>query len=154
MQRRFILTLSSFFGLGYLRPAPGTWGTLGAIPLWWLLADLSWPMFSAAVLALTGVSVVICQQAEAIYGHHDVSEIVLDEVVGMLIAAVAVPFRWPQVLAAFILFRLFDIWKPFPIRWIDREVKGGLGVVLDDVLAGLFALAVLHGCRWIVGDWW
>jgi phosphatidylglycerophosphatase A len=154
LRQRLVLVLSSAFGLGYLPKAPGTWGTLLGIPIWWALSPLAAPTFGLAVLVITLVAVGISELAERIYGRHDVQKIVIDEVVGLLVTAIGVPFRWQQVLPAFILFRLFDMTKPPPIRTLDEQVKGGLGVVVDDVAAGLVACGVLHAARWIYGGWW
>ena len=152
--QRLVLVLSSALGLGYLPKAPGTWGTLLAIPIWWALSALDAGSFALAVLGITVFAIGISELAERIYGRHDVQKIVIDEVVGLLVAAIGVPFRWQQVLPAFILFRLFDMTKPPPIRTLDEKVPGGLGVVVDDVAAGLVACAVLHGARWLYGGWW
>jgi phosphatidylglycerophosphatase A len=152
--QRAILTLSSFFGLGYLPVAPGTWGTCGALGVWYVMAPLSWPVFAAVTALLTLVAIAVSSRAEAIYGGHDVQHIVIDEVVGLLATVIGVPFAWPQVLSAFVLFRLLDAFKPPPICYIDRHMPGGLGVVLDDTLAGLIGCALLHGLRMILGGWW
>lgn len=146
-----VLLCASAFGLGYL-PAPGTFGTLLAIPLWYALARLPLPAALLVTLAAIVLAIVAADAAERIYGSHDVQHIVVDEVVGLLVAGLGVPFRWPEILAAFLLFRLFDIVKPPPVSWLDRKVPGGLGVVLDDVGAGLLALAVLHGAR-AISSW-
>jgi len=145
---------TSVLGLGYLPAAPGTWGTLGALPLYWLLSNVPVGAAVAATLALTAVAVALSSRAETIYQGHDVQHIVIDEVVGLLWAVVAVPWRLPQIVAAFVLFRLLDALKPWPICAIDRRVGGGLGVVLDDVVAGLAACALLHGARFFWGGWW
>jgi phosphatidylglycerophosphatase A len=154
MFKRFILTLSSAFGLGYAPKAPGTFGTLAALPLWWLLANLSLPVFVLAVVAITLFSIWVAHHAEAIYGGHDVQHIVIDEVAGMLVTVIGVPFAWPQVVAAFVVFRLLDALKPPPIRWFDDHVEGGLGVVIDDVVAGVVGCLILHLTRWLLGGWW
>jgi len=149
-----VLALSSALGLGYLPKAPGTWGTLAAIPIWWALRGLATLPFAIVVLAVCFVSVLVAEAAERIYGKHDVQKIVIDEVAGLLVTAIGVPFRWPEVIAAFVLFRLLDMTKPGPIRTLDERVPGGLGVVLDDVGAGLVACALLHLARLIYGGWW
>ena len=149
-----VLTLTSWFGCGYLPGAPGTWGTLGSLPLWWLLSGVSAPVFGAAVVALIAIAVALSSRAEKIYGAHDVGKIVIDETAGLMVTAIGVPFRWPEVLAAFALFRLLDALKPWPIRWLDRHVSGGFGVVIDDVAAGAIACLLLHGARMMYGGWW
>ncbi|MEE8408099.1 MAG: phosphatidylglycerophosphatase A [Myxococcota bacterium] len=154
MRRTLILGAASWFGTGYLPRMPGTWGTVGAIPLWWAMSTFELHWFVVATVVAIVISIWVSELAERIYGSHDVQHIVIDEVVGLLVAAIGVPFRWPEVLAAFILFRIFDMWKPPPIGWVDRQVGGGFGVVIDDVIAGLFALGLLHGARWALGGWW
>ncbi len=138
------------FGSGLLPRAPGTWGTVAAIPLYLLLAPLPLAAYVAVTLLAFVVGVWACGLTGEELGVHDHSAIVWDEVVGLLIAMTAVPMGWPWLLAGFALFRLFDIWKPWPIGPVDRKVKGGLGVMLDDVLAGLMALACLH----LAGMFW
>ena len=152
--RRAILAFSSAFGLGYMPVAPGTFGTLLALPLWWLCRDLSLPYFVLGVLALIVFSVWISSRAEAYYGGHDVQHIVIDEVAGMLVTLIGVPFRWPELLVAFVLFRLLDALKPFPIGWVDEHVDGGLGVVMDDVVAGVLGCIMLHIGSFVLGGWW
>jgi phosphatidylglycerophosphatase A len=146
--------LASAFGLGYLPKAPGTYGTLGAIPLWYAMAGLPGWAFALVTVAAIGVATAIAELAERVYGGHDTQKIVIDEVVGLLATVVGVPFRWPEVLAAFVLFRLLDMWKPQPIRWIDDHVQGGFGVVFDDVAAGVVGCLVLHTARVLLGGWW
>lgn len=146
-KRRLILAGSSFFGLGYLPWAPGTWGTVGALALWWLLAPLSLPLFVAATVVISLFAIWISGRAERLYGDHDVGHIVIDEVAGLLCTAVGIPFQWPYVLVVFIVFRALDMWKPWPIRWFDRHVEGGLGVVIDDVVAGVIGCGLVHLAR-------
>jgi len=144
----FILSLSSAGGLGYVPKAPGTFGTFAAIPIWWALTDANGDMnvavFVAVTAALTALAVWVSDHAERIYGAHDSGKIVIDEVVGLLATAIAVPFNATSVVVVFILFRLFDIIKPPPIRQLDEHVEGGFGVVIDDVIAGLMACPLAH----------
>lgn len=143
--------LATWFGVGHLPGMPGTWGSLAALPLWWLLASLScWPYLGAVAL-LAGAAVPLCGQAEATLARPDAPEIVLDEVVGQLVALAACDGSWGQIVLGVLLFRGFDILKPFPIRWANDRVPGGFGIVLDDVLAGMgagFSLVVLS--RWLL----
>lgn len=132
------------FGLGLAPVAPGTFGTLAALPLYLLMFSLTPVVYGLVLLGLFVVGVYFCEQTSTALGVHDHGAIVWDEVVGYLIALWALPFEWPWVLLAFVLFRFFDIIKPWPIRWIDQSVHGGFGVMLDDVLAGFMALAVAH----------
>lgn len=144
---RAVLTLTSAFGLGYAPLAPGTFGTLAGLPLWWTMADFTLPTFTAVVAAACAAACWLSGRAEEIYGAHDVQRIVLDEVVGLLCAAIGVPFHPSTALAAFVCFRLLDACKPGPIGWVDARVMGGTGVVLDDVAAGLLTCALLHGAH-------
>ena len=152
--QRSVLALSSALGLGYLPLAPGTWGSVAAIPLWWAMRSLSTLHFAVMVLAISFVAIVISEAAERIYGRHDVQKIVIDEVAGLLVTAIGVPFRWHEVAVAFVLFRVLDSTEPWPVSTIDRRVKGGLGVVLDDVAAGVVGCGLLHLGRYLYGGWW
>lgn len=138
-----VLFLAFGFGSGLARHAPGTMGTLAAIPVYWLLMQAGIPVYSVvtALVILTGVW--ICGIAADKLGVHDYSGIVWDEIAGYLITMWLVPFSWQAMSAGFVLFRFFDIFKPWPIKRIDRDMRGGLGIMLDDVLAGIFAALVL-----------
>ncbi|RUO39163.1 phosphatidylglycerophosphatase A [Pseudidiomarina aestuarii] len=133
------------FGSGLARFAPGTFGTLAALPLLWLLhTQLSMLNYAAVTLLFAVVGVWICRYTANALGVHDHPAIVWDEVCGILIAMVALPLTWLNVLVAFVLFRFFDIVKPGPIGWCDRNLHGGLGIMVDDILAGVAAGATLH----------
>jgi len=136
--------LSLGFGSGLMPKAPGTFGTLAALPVYLLMANLSLLIYTLIVVALFGLGVYLCQKTTDELKVHDHSGIVFDEIVGFLITMIAVPLTWQWIIAGFMLFRLFDIVKPWPISWLDRKVHGGLGIMLDDVLAGVFALIVMH----------
>lgn len=136
--------IATWFGSGYLSPAPGTWGTLAALPFAWIIAQIVPPGFLVpAAVILFAVGVWGANRFDILTAGHDASEIVVDEVVGVWltlgIMALHAPLNWKAWIAAFLLFRLFDIIKPFPINLIDRHVGGGFGVMLDDVLAGVYA---------------
>ena len=132
------------FGSGLARFAPGTFGTLVAIPIYLLLSQLSPWLYAACVLATFVFGNWLCGSVSRDLGVHDHGGIVWDEFVGYWITMFLAPAGWVWVVTGFALFRLFDIWKPWPIRWIDRRVDGGLGIMLDDVLAGIFSCFVLH----------
>jgi len=132
------------FGSGLAPKAPGTFGTLVAIPIFLLICELSLLHYSLFVLASALAGIYICGKTARDLHVHDHSGIVWDEMVGYWIAMIMIPVSWHSLLAAFLLFRLFDIWKPFPIRWLDRQVKGGFGIMIDDVLAGFFAWCCLY----------
>lgn len=136
---------ASGLGLGFLRPAPGTWGSAGAVVVWWLFLAEFDPLIQLFICAAYFVSGWVCSTLIArTFGVDDASEIVADEVAGMWLALAFLPTLWWLVLLAFALFRLLDILKPGPIGWLDREVKGGLGVMLDDLLAGAVVGIVLY----------
>lgn len=139
-----ILFLAFGFGSGLARFAPGTFGTVAAIPLYWLFAQTDLIVYSLLTVTATVAGVRICGIAADKLGEHDFGGIVWDEIAGLLITLWLAPFSWQNLVAGFILFRFFDIVKPWPIRWIDKKVTGGLGIMLDDVLAGVFAAAVLQ----------
>lgn len=136
--------LSLGFGSGLIPFAPGTFGTLAAIPLYLIIWKLSILQYSVVVLGLFVLGVFLCQKTTDALGVHDHSGIVFDEIVGFMITMIAVPHDWKWIVAGFVLFRLFDILKPWPISWLDKKIHGGLGIMLDDVLAGLFALVCMH----------
>ena len=131
------------FGSGLAPVAPGTFGTLAAIPVYYLLAMLSWPFYLMAVLVAFLLGIYLCERASHHLGVHDHGGIVWDEFVGLWLTLFLIPNQWYWVLLGFVLFRFFDIVKPFPIKWLDKKVKGGFGIMIDDVIAGLFAWIVL-----------
>ncbi len=133
------------FGAGAIKVAPGTCGTLVAIPLYILLQDLSLLVYISIIAVLFLLGVWLCQITTRDLGVHDHSGIVWDEIVGYLITMVAAPAGWLWIVLGFALFRLFDIWKPWPINLLDRHVKGGFGVMIDDVMAGIYAWLVMQG---------
>ena len=129
------------FGLGSgLAPkAPGTAGTVAALPLYLLIAHLPVLVYAAVVLIALLAGVWLCGRTAADLGVHDHGGIVWDEFVGLWIALFMVPLGWFWIVMGFVLFRLFDILKPWPIRWVDKRMGGGWGIMLDDVLAGIMA---------------
>jgi phosphatidylglycerophosphatase A len=139
-------------GSGLSRFAPGTFGTLLAIALYLPLSQLPAWLYAGCVLGAFAFGIWLCQSVSDDLGVHDHGGIVWDEFVGYWITMFLVPVSWVWVLAGFALFRLLDIWKPWPIRWIDRHVQGGLGIMLDDVVAGAAACIVLHLIRMNAGS--
>ena len=148
---RISRALATVGGVGLIRPAPGTWGSAAAIPLGYGVHVIGgFPLLLLATLGVIVLGWWAARAEQAATGNHDAGEIVIDEVAGLWIAlwplsgglwhAGADPwlFPWPGWVGAFVLFRLFDIWKPGPIGWADRQ-SGPVGVMLDDVIAGLFA---------------
>jgi len=137
--RRLVILLATWWGAGYSPIAPGTAGTIAAIPFFFLLSLLP---LSAYFVCVLGIGLMACWaagEAERIFQEKDNRHIVIDEAVGFFITMAALPPTWPYLIGGFCLFRCFDILKPPPIRLIERTVKGGYGVVLDDVLAGIYA---------------
>ena len=137
--------LATGFGLGMAPVAPGTFGTLGAIPLYYLLSFTHIYVYMGVTLVATVGAVFVCEFAEPLFGKHDSKHIVIDEIVGFLVAMTWVPLHWKTLIAGFVLFRFFDAVKPWPISHLDRKIKGGLGVVCDDVAAGLATNLILQG---------
>ena len=131
------------FGSGLSPAAPGTMGTLAAVPFIFLLKSLGGMGFWLALLLLFLLGVYLCGHVSRKLGVHDHGGIVWDEMVGYWLSAAFVPLQWHWLLAAFVLFRFFDILKPWPIRQLDERVSGGFGIMLDDVVAALFTVAVL-----------
>lgn len=140
--------VATFFGIGRLKPGPGTWGSLATVILWGLasvhipIANRTWAaIIAACVVTLIGIpAATLVARA---HGSKDPQLVVIDEVAGQLVALIAVPLAWKTFLAGFILFRVFDILKPFPIRRLET-LPEGTGIVVDDLGAGLYALALMH----------
>lgn len=140
MQQPAVL-LATWFGAGLIRPAPGTWGTLAAVPfallIYWIGGSL---LLFAAATAIFVIGIwaagTYCRAAE----REDASEVVIDEVAAIWLVFAALPLSAPGWLAGFLLFRFFDILKPWPIRGFERRFKGGIGVMIDDIVAALFAI--------------
>ncbi len=132
------------FGTGLAAKAPGTFGTLVGIPLFLIMQSLPVAIYCLITIILFLVGIWICDRTARELGVHDHPGIVWDEVVGYLVTMIMAPAGWLWVILGFILFRIFDIWKPWPIRVIDQRVSGGFGIMLDDLIAGIFALISLH----------
>ncbi|HSN90920.1 MAG TPA: phosphatidylglycerophosphatase A [Anaeromyxobacteraceae bacterium] len=135
--------LAAWGPCGFSPVAPGTVGTLGAIPLWWALSGLPAAAYLAVLVAATGLAILAAHRAGRYWGVADASPIVVDEVVGYLFTMALVPFSWTAALIGFLLFRVLDVVKPWPASAFDR-VKNGFGVVMDDVAAGLLARLGLY----------
>ncbi len=146
-----VCVLALGFGAGAMPYAPGTVGTLLAVPAYYFVAGLSTMAYALMLGLLFALGVWICQRAERRLGTHDHPSVVWDEVVGFLVTMFAAPAGWPWVVTGFLLFRLFDVWKPYPIRRLETRVRGGFGTMLDDVLAGLYAWACLQALAYVLG---
>ena len=137
--------IATWFGSGLLKPAPGTWGSAAALPFAWAIAHFIDPL--ALIVAAALLFPIGCWAADRYdneHGSHDASEIVVDEVVGVWLTLSILPVDWLHYAAGFLAFRIFDILKPWPIRWADKRVSGGFGVMLDDVLAAIYAMAAIY----------
>lgn len=138
------------FGSGLIPLMPGTFGSLAAIPLILLFAPAGNVIFITATILSCIAGVYFCGKTAADMGVHDHGSIVWDEVAGMLLTFLFVPLSMSTLIAGFVLFRIFDILKPWPIGPVDKTVHGGLGIMLDDILAGIMACVCLHGLIWLV----
>lgn len=138
------------FGSGLSPKAPGTVGTLAAIPLYLLMSPLHWTLYAGLLLIFTILGIWVCGRVADDLGAKDPSAIVWDEFVGFLLTMIVAPPGWFWIVAGFLAFRLFDIWKPWPIRVVDRQVGGGLGIMLDDIIAGIMAALVLLALNWFL----
>lgn len=147
--RRLVHFLAQGFGAGRIPFAPGTFGTLVGIPFYIVLSALPPWLYGVSVALMLALGVWLAEVTGRDLGAHDHQTIVWDEIVGYLIAMFLAPSGWAWAAAGFALFRLFDIWKPYPIRLIDRRLANGLGCMLDDVLAGVYAWAVLQAAVYL-----
>ncbi|WP_295681224.1 phosphatidylglycerophosphatase A [uncultured Nevskia sp.] len=147
------------FGSGLMPKGPGTAGTVVGIPVFLAMMHLSLPVFAALTVGLSIFGCWVCGESARRLGVHDYGGIVFDEIVGYAIAAApllpALALNrhglWPGLIAAFVLFRIFDIWKPWPISWLDARLQGGIGIMVDDLVAGVFAAAVLWSGLLLLG---
>lgn len=135
------------FGSGLSPVAPGTFGTLAAIPVYLLLSACSWPIYLALTCAAFVLGIYVSNIVSRDLGEHDYSGIVWDEVVGYLLTMFMAPKGLVWIILGFVLFRLFDIWKPQPIGWVDKRLHGGIGIMLDDVMAAIPAWGILFLLR-------
>lgn len=148
VRSRLTYFLAFGFGSGLSPVAPGTFGTLAAFPLYWLLSGVPGWVYLAIVAFFFVAGIAFCDAAGKALGVPDHGGIVWDEIVAMLLVLHFAPHTLAGFVVAFLLFRLFDIWKPFPIRWCDRRLKNGFGVMFDDLLAAIYAIICLRGIFW------
>ncbi len=141
-----VCLISTCCGLGLMPFAPGTWGSLAALPIAWVILT-HWNIY--VLLALAAILFFIGIFASNVYARRtnekDPGPIVIDEVVGQLLVLSIAPLSWSYFLTAFVLFRITDIYKPWPASWADRSVGGGFGIMLDDIFAAAYAAAILYG---------
>jgi len=129
--------------IGKIAFAPGTFGSLPGLLLYWVMAQMHTGYAVVLTLAVIAAAVWSAGRAEAVMGQKDPGAIVIDEIAGMAVVFVGLPLSWPLAVSGFVLFRIFDIIKPFPVGWLERRFDGGLGVVIDDVAAGLICRVIL-----------
>lgn len=145
------MLLATWFGCGRWPKGPGTAGSIGAFVAWPLVVSMGWPAwsFAALALALTPVAIWSAQRIASLESSKDPQIVVVDEVVGQWVSLAGIgAFDWRWAVAAFALFRLFDMWKPGPVRWLER-LPGGTGIVADDLGAGVLAAVVLLLAGWL-----
>lgn len=147
--RKLTLFLASNAGLGYAPFASGTFGTLAGIPVFYLTGAWPWWLYMITMTALLFLSFWVADAAGQIYGVADDRRIVIDELMGYLVTVAFLPWSWNTALIGFFWFRLFDIIKPPPADWLDKNLKHGVGVVLDDFAAGIYAAIALRLTLWI-----
>lgn len=148
---KIIMFLATGFYSGNLPKAPGTWGSLVALVPWFFMRNMPLQSYLGLVAILFVVGCVLAGSAEKILDQADAGPIVIDEFVGMFVTLIAAPSHPAAWIMGFLLFRLFDVWKPFPCSWFDQHIHGGFGIMMDDVVAGLYALATLH-ILWEIGS--
>lgn len=136
--------MATGLGSGLAPFMPGTAGTLVGIPLYLVFSALSWPLWLLSVLAFSFLSWYVADEAEKLYGRKDAQCIVIDEIAGLQWTLFLVAPTWPHAVAGFVLFRLFDIAKPFPARLFQDRLPGGCGIVADDLAAGIYGNIVLQ----------
>ncbi len=141
--------IATWFGCGLMRPAPGTWGTLGGMPIGLILLALGGKLsLLIGIVLIVALGVWSAAKFESMTGTHDNAMIVIDEVAGICITLLASTLTPLSILLAFALFRAFDIVKPWPISWLDRNISGAWGVMIDDLAAGIAAAACLYGIHY------
>lgn len=138
------MAIASGCWVGFLPKAPGTWGSLFALAPWLLIKDLPLPLYALVLVITFILGFFSAGAAEKILDRPDAGPIVIDEILGMFITLTLAPQHPLAWLLGFLLFRLFDILKPFPVSWFDQRVHGGVGIMMDDVIAGIYALIALQ----------
>lgn len=146
------VVLATWFGAGLSPKAPGTAGSVAALPFAWVILQMTgWPGLLLATVIVFFVGLWASNGYTTLSGDEDPGPVVIDEVAGQWLVLCVVPLEWPWFLAGFVLFRIFDIFKPWPVGWLDRHVKGAMGIMIDDIAAGLYAMAILYAARVYMG---
>ena len=145
---QLIMALATGLYVGKIAKAPGTWGSLAAFLPWLLIKDLPLPTYLILLAILFVIGFFVSGSAEKILDSPDAGCIVIDEILGMFITLAAVPDHPAAWALGFVLFRVFDIFKPFPVSWFDQKIHGGIGIMMDDVIAGLYAFLCLQLIWW------
>jgi phosphatidylglycerophosphatase A len=153
MMKRFVFLLATGFGVGCSPIAPGTLGTLLAVPIYLVLSLIPSPVYEVTLIAFFFLSVWVSEGAQNYFGNKDDQRIVIDEVMGFLVTMLWNPKTVLSVIVGFVLFRFFDILKPFPIRQLERHYRNGFGIVIDDTMAGVFSNIILHICIFLISRW-
>lgn len=149
---QLIMALATGCYVGKIRWAPGTWGSLAALLPWLLIKDLPFASYLLVLIVVFVVGFFVCGSAEKILDSPDAGCIVIDEILGMFITLALAPVHPAAWALGFVLFRIFDILKPFPACWFDQNIHGGIGIMMDDVIAGLYAFACLQLLWWGIGS--
>lgn len=149
MDRLYIFLATGAY-VGYLPKAPGTWGSLLGVLVWWASRPLPPEAYWSIVGGLSVAGVISAGAVEKIVDRGDPGLVVIDEVVGQLIALAYAPLHPGAAVAGFVLFRVFDILKPFPVGWVDQHIHGGVGIMLDDIVAGCYAFVILQIGLWLL----
>ena len=152
-RRALVLFIATGAGSGYSPFAPGTAGSAVGAAMFWVLSALSLPLYAATVVGITAIGIWAADEAERLFGRKDDGRIVIDEIAGQLITLAPLLWlgrahEWAWIVTGFVVFRVFDVWKPGPVRMAERNLPGGAGVVLDDVVAGLLAALTMEGLIW------
>ncbi len=152
LKEAFTLLLSSWFGVGRLPLAPGTWGTLGAVPLVLIISYFGPVPAVISLAVIIPLAVWTSGISQKLIKKDDPPEVVIDEVAGYFVTVFLLPFSWWSFILGFLLFRFFDILKPFPIGMIDKKVRGGIGICLDDIVAGVYANIGVRIIMLVIGN--
>ncbi|MBF0358781.1 MAG: phosphatidylglycerophosphatase A [Magnetococcales bacterium] len=150
IRQNIAVAIATLGGVGKIPKAPGTFGTLATLPLCYYVMQQGVVVHLVVAVLVFIVGTWAADEAARVMGSKDPSQVVVDEAAGVLLALVAAPQGWVWFCGGFILFRLFDIWKPWPVGWLDRNVSGGLGIMVDDVAAGGYAFLILYFISWWV----